>query len=121
MAIANAQGGRDNITVVVVDVVEGVDPPDPDSELDLEPAWDDTDDGTWSVDDPDAAATEFEDLAALVSGDEPATVDRDRRHHRRGGGRRPGAAAVSADPVRADTDRVPAVAAADAPAAASAG
>ena len=41
VALANRQGGRDNITVVVVDVVEGADPPDPDSELDLEPAWDD--------------------------------------------------------------------------------
>ena len=43
-------------------------------ELDLEPAWQDSaDDGTWSVDDPDGA-TEFDDLAALVSGDEDATT-----------------------------------------------
>ena len=72
--LANRQGGRDNITVVVVDVLDGAEPPDPDTELDLEPAWDDAgDDGTWAVDDPDAEATEFDDLAALVGGDEPAT------------------------------------------------
>ncbi|MET0458000.1 MAG: PP2C family serine/threonine-protein phosphatase [Ilumatobacteraceae bacterium] len=111
VATANAQGGRDNITVVVVDVVEGVDPPDPDSELDLEPAWDDTDDGTWSVDDPDAAATEFQDLAALVSGDEldPAaagsTTDGTTAAAAVNAVAAPGA--VSTDPVRADTDRVP--------------
>lgn len=36
---ANANGGRDNITVVVVDVLEGDDPPDPTEELDVIPAW----------------------------------------------------------------------------------
>ena len=67
VALANRQGGRDNVTVVVVDVVEGADPPDPDTELDLEPAWDDgATESTWAVDDPDAEATEFADLAALV-------------------------------------------------------
>ncbi len=71
VALANRQGGRDNITVIVVDVVEGADPPDPDSELDLEPAWDDgTAESTWAVDDPDAEATEYADLAALVSGED---------------------------------------------------
>ena len=83
VALANRQGGRDNITVIVVDVVEGAEPPDPDTELDLEPAWDDgTSESTWAVDDPDAEATEFEDLAALVSGEEaaatgPSTVEAD--------------------------------------------
>ena len=76
VAMANRQGGRDNITVVVVDVVEGADPPDPDTELDLEPAWDEgATDSTWTVDDPDAEATEFADLAALVSGEDPQTVE----------------------------------------------
>ena len=36
---ANERGGRDNITVVVVDVLEGDDPPDPTEELDVIPAW----------------------------------------------------------------------------------
>lgn len=67
--LANQAGGRDNITVIVVDVVEGADPPHPDSELDLEPAW--ADPGptatTWAIDAPDDEATEFEDLANLVS------------------------------------------------------
>ncbi|BAN00529.1 SpoIIE family protein phosphatase [Ilumatobacter coccineus] len=41
--LANAAGGRDNITVVVVDVLDGDDPPDPTQEIDLVPQWaDDT-------------------------------------------------------------------------------
>ena len=40
---ANAAGGRDNVTVVVVDVVEGDDPPDPTEEFDVVPLW--ADDG----------------------------------------------------------------------------
>lgn len=36
---ANAAGGRDNITVVVVDVLEGEDPPDPTVEFDVVPVW----------------------------------------------------------------------------------
>lgn len=38
---ANDAGGRDNITVVVVDVVEGDDPPDPTEEFDVVPVWHD--------------------------------------------------------------------------------
>ena len=41
VALANRQGGRDNISVIVVDVLDGADPPDADTELDLEPAWED--------------------------------------------------------------------------------
>ena len=37
--VANERGGHDNITVVVVDVLEGLDPPDPTQELDIIPAW----------------------------------------------------------------------------------
>jgi serine/threonine protein phosphatase PrpC len=40
---ANAAGGRDNITVVVVDVLEGDDPPDPTEEFDVVPLWSDDD------------------------------------------------------------------------------
>jgi PPM family protein phosphatase len=36
---ANGNGGRDNITVIVVDVVEGLDPPDPTAEIDVVPVW----------------------------------------------------------------------------------
>ena len=36
---ANEAGGRDNITVVVVDVVEGDAPPDPTEEFDVVPVW----------------------------------------------------------------------------------
>ena len=37
--IANRHGGRDNVTVVVVDVIEGADPPDPTDELAFDPNW----------------------------------------------------------------------------------
>ncbi|HSH10621.1 MAG TPA: Stp1/IreP family PP2C-type Ser/Thr phosphatase, partial [Ilumatobacter sp.] len=36
---ANAAGGRDNVTVVVVDVLEGEDPPAPTQEIDVIPVW----------------------------------------------------------------------------------
>ena len=37
--VANERGGHDNITVVVVDVLDGLPPPDPTQELDIIPAW----------------------------------------------------------------------------------
>jgi protein phosphatase len=37
--MANRHGGRDNITVVVVDVLSGNDPPDPTDEIAFDPAW----------------------------------------------------------------------------------
>ncbi len=43
---ANESGGRDNITAVVVDVLEGDDPPDPTEEFDVIPAWSDDADMT---------------------------------------------------------------------------
>ena len=96
VALANRQGGRDNISVIVVDVLDGAEPPDADTELDLEPAWDDAGgSATWAIDEPEAEATTFDDLAALVSGDRGGRRGRhrsDRRHagrdDRRGGCRR---------------------------------
>ncbi len=44
VASANEHGGRDNVTVVVVDLMEGEDPPAPEDDLDLEPGWADDDD-----------------------------------------------------------------------------
>jgi len=38
---ANAAGGRDNITVVVLDVLDGDAPPDPTEEFDVVPVWSD--------------------------------------------------------------------------------
>lgn len=37
--LANENGGHDNISVVVVDVLAGDDPPDPTEEIDVIPAW----------------------------------------------------------------------------------
>ena len=37
--MANRHGGRDNTTVVVVDVLAGAEPPDPTDELSFDPAW----------------------------------------------------------------------------------
>jgi hypothetical protein len=45
IAQANEAGGRDNVTVVVVDVLEGDDPPHPTLEIDVIPKWADEGDG----------------------------------------------------------------------------
>ncbi len=41
VAAANEHGGRDNVTVVVVDVLEGDQPPSDDADLDADLSWDD--------------------------------------------------------------------------------
>jgi len=41
--LANEAGGRDNVTVVVVDVLNGDEPPEPTQELDITPNWADDD------------------------------------------------------------------------------
>ena len=43
---ANAAGGRDNISVIVVDVLAGDDPPDPTQEFDVVPVWREDNDDT---------------------------------------------------------------------------
>jgi len=63
VAQANEAGGRDNITVIVVDVLEGDDPPDPTLEIDVVPLWaddvDPTPAGSLSIDaDSDTNALE---------------------------------------------------------------
>ncbi|MFK8024638.1 MAG: SpoIIE family protein phosphatase, partial [Ilumatobacter sp.] len=39
VTLANEAGGRDNITIIVLDVLDGDDPPDPTQEIDLTPVW----------------------------------------------------------------------------------
>jgi protein phosphatase len=56
IAQANEAGGRDNVTVIVLDVLDGDDPPDPTQELDLTPTW---------ADDPDVSP---EDIARIQAG-----------------------------------------------------
>jgi protein phosphatase len=46
---ANEAGGRDNVTVIVLDVLDGDDPPDPTQEIDLTPIW--ADDPAVTLDD----------------------------------------------------------------------
>ena len=61
---ANDAGGRDNITVIVLDVLDGDDPPDPTVEVDVVPMWPESDSeptpaGTIAVDaDPTDSAIE---------------------------------------------------------------
>jgi serine/threonine protein phosphatase PrpC len=56
--MANRHGGRDNITVVVVDVLSGDDPPDPTDEIAFDPAWaEGIEEPTKWADDPDPEAT----------------------------------------------------------------
>jgi serine/threonine protein phosphatase PrpC len=43
---ANEAGGRDNITVIILDVLEGDEPPDPTQEFDVVPVWTDVVDPT---------------------------------------------------------------------------
>ena len=108
VALANREGGRDNVTVVVVDVLDGAEPPDPETELDLEPAWQPgATASTWAVDDPEVQATEFEDLAELVAaptgrGHDDAAVAAGR--HRR---RPPAVAAEPPTAAQAPARRVP--------------
>src|SRR4029077_12954337 len=72
---ANAAGGRDNITVIVVDVLEGDDPPDPTLEIDVVPVWADaatrpTPAGPFALD-PDAPADATGPLErTAIDGDE---------------------------------------------------
>jgi len=71
VAQANKAGGRDNISVIVVDILDGDEPPDPTVEVDIVPVWPEEDTeptpaGTIEVDaDPDS---EPELAAAAAAG-----------------------------------------------------
>jgi protein phosphatase len=65
---ANRAGGRDNITVVVVDIMSGDDPPDPTQEFDVVPRWPDAE-----ADPTPAGPLELDaDAHALDGSDRPA-------------------------------------------------
>jgi serine/threonine protein phosphatase PrpC len=79
---ANDAGGRDNVTVVVVDVLEGDEPPHPTLEIDIIPKW--ADDGAG----PTAAGLAAVDADPEDSVDEeaptaPSTEQKKRRRWRR--------------------------------------
>ncbi len=50
VAKANSNGGRDNVTVVVVDVLQGVEPTEADAELESEPGWPGSDSTSTMID-----------------------------------------------------------------------
>jgi protein phosphatase len=69
VATANRHGGRDNITVIVIDVIEGDDPPDEELDIALEPHWaEGVEEAHWANDDetvevdPDGEIVDDEDL-----------------------------------------------------------
>jgi PPM family protein phosphatase len=64
--LANKRGGRDNVTVVVVDVLDGADPPDPTEEFTVDPSWAEnaTDAAIWHDDTTGAPGEPNETLIA---------------------------------------------------------
>jgi PPM family protein phosphatase len=63
---ANASGGRDNITAVVIDVLDGDDPPDPTEEFDVIPVWSDAHDETTDGGSAEIVADPLDDDVDLV-------------------------------------------------------
>ena len=81
---ANEAGGRDNITVIVLDVIDGDDPPDPTLEVDIVPVWaddaaDPTPAGPLELDaDPTDTAVDQAAAAGATPPDDIAEVRRKR-------------------------------------------
>ncbi len=71
---ANESGGRDNITVVVIDVLDGDDPPDPTAEFDVIPSWNDDRDDQENTGETQIVADPLPDAAAARDGGEPAAA-----------------------------------------------
>ena len=69
---ANEAGGRDNITVVIVDVLDGDDPPDPTAEFDVIPLWSD-DDG--DLDETGESEIVSDPTDAELAGEAPTLYD----------------------------------------------
>ncbi len=82
---ANEAGGGDNITIIVLDVLDGDEPPDPTEEIDIVPTWadessDPTPAGTLEIDaDADAEARAAADAAADGGPEVIASAPRRRR------------------------------------------
>jgi len=111
IAQANEAGGRDNITVIVLDVLDGDEPPDPTQEIDLTPTW--ADDADVSLDDIARleGGSEHADPAAEVA----ATTGRRKRRRDRREAKETAklAAAAAATTVVASSDRTPTAAGSD--------
>lgn len=71
--MANRHGGRDNITVVVVDVLSGEAPPDPTDEIAFDPAW------AEGVEEPAAWADDATEVVGVDADPEPVP-DADAAH-----------------------------------------
>ena len=65
VAKANANGGRDNVTVVIVDVLQGVEPTAADAELESEPGWPGSDSAGTMI---DADANSVLSAAGIIAG-----------------------------------------------------
>ncbi|MGA1556557.1 MAG: Stp1/IreP family PP2C-type Ser/Thr phosphatase [Ilumatobacteraceae bacterium] len=92
---ANEAGGRDNTTVVVLDILDGDEPPEPTEEIDVVPTWnDDADpsDGSTGTADAASGSVADDDSAAVIDPERTGAErgDAERGDARRRGTERPG-------------------------------